>query len=206
MNDELEDADAQPDASGATSALEFRAVTSNGKRRGIKLERVFWDALRSISKEKGLTIGGFIDEVSAATGAKNLTSAIRVACMNAYVGRNDALYALGAPETIEAVLTATPTPAFTLASNRKIVAFNTGFQALVRRQFVSVGSEASKMDLRLSLDVAVDELLTRLAQNRNSPVASGFVLSMGERRHRGQVNVIRVPSRTTDLLMAFVSS
>jgi predicted DNA-binding ribbon-helix-helix protein len=206
VNDELEDAASEPSAAGGDSALEFRAVTSNGKRRGIKLERVFWDALRSISKEKGLTIGGFVDQVAATTGAKNLTSAIRVACMNAYVERNDALYALGAPETVEAVLTATPTPAFTLASNRRIVAFNTGFQALVRRQFVGVGNDSGKMDLRLSLDVAVDELLARLTQNRNSPVSTGFILSMGERRHRGQVNVIRVPSRAADLLMAFVSA
>lgn len=192
-------------AAADDSALEFRAVTSAGKRRGIKLERVFWDALRSIAKEKGLTIGGFVDQVSAATGAKNLTSAIRVACMNTYVERNEAMYALGAPETVEAVLAATPTPAFTLASNRRIVSFNAGFQALVRRQFAGIGADSGKMDLRLSLDVAVDELLARLVENRNSPVSTGFVLFMGERRHRGQVNVIRVPARAADLLMAFVS-
>lgn len=204
MSAELGDA-SEPPASGDDSALEFRAVTSKGKRRGIKLERVFWDALRAIAKEKGLTIGGFVDQVSSATAAKNLTSAIRVACMNAYVERNEAMYAAGAPETVEAVLAATPTPAFTLASNRRIVSFNAGFQALVRRQFVGAGGDSGKMDLRLSLDVAVEELLARLAQNRNAPVSTGFVLFMGERRHRGQVNVIRVPSRSMDLLMAFVS-
>jgi hypothetical protein len=124
--------------------------------------------------------------------------------MNAYAERNEAMYALGAPETVEALLTATPTPAFTLAANRRIVSFNAGFQALVRRQFAGAGDSA-RMDLRLSLDVAVDELLARLAHNRNAPVATGFMLVMGERRHRGHLNVIRVPSRSVDLLMAFVA-
>jgi predicted DNA-binding ribbon-helix-helix protein len=204
VNDDLEDSAGEPADAGGDSALEFRAVTSGGKRRGIKLERVFWDALRSISKEKGLTIGGFVDQVSATTTAKNLTSAIRVACMKAYAERNEAMYALGAPETVEAVLTATPTPAFTLAANRRIVSFNAGFQALVRRQFAGA-DESAPTELRLSPHVAVDELLARLAQNRNAPVATGFVLIMGERRHRGQLNVIRVPSRSVDLLMAFVA-
>lgn len=187
------------------SVAEFRAVVSDGKRRGIKLERVFWQAVKSIAKTRGETIGGLIDRIAVDYAhLSNLTSAIRVACMRDYVERHQALSQVVSPQAIDAILAASPSAAFTLGPNKKIVAFNTGFQTLVRRQFPALGSEPSKVDLRLSLDVGVDELIARLSRNGNMPIATGFALGLTERRYRGQINVVRMPSSEADLLLAFV--
>lgn len=186
--------------------LEFRAVVGGGKRRGIKLERAFWRALKWVTKEKGTTAGAFIDDVAAQVGqSHNLTSALRVACLSAYADKLERLQSHGPAATIAAVIAASPSPVFTLGANRRIVAFNAPFQALVRRQFMSGTGETPRLDLRLTLDVAVEDIIARLIQNGNTPVATGYVIGMGEKRHRGLVNTIRVPSSDAELLMAFVA-
>lgn len=198
--------DAQASADG-DSALEFRAVANSGKRRGIRLERVFWRALEAIARERRIRLGALVEDIAAgASDAANLSSALRVACMRAYASRVEELDQLWSPRTIEAILAASPAAAFTLAANRRIVSFNTGFSTLVRRQFAGMDGDSSKLDLRLSLDVAVEELLARLDANGNAPVVTGFLLTMDARRHRGQVNVMRVPSKDSGLLMAFVAA
>ncbi|MGX8009502.1 ribbon-helix-helix domain-containing protein [Mesorhizobium sp. ORM8.1] len=115
--------------------LEFRVVARGGVRRGIRLERAFWTALKQMAENRKCTIGSLIDEIAeshAHTG--NLTSAIRVACMRGLADENSTLQKLASIKTINAILLACPSPAFALASSKKILTFNAPFQQLVRRQ------------------------------------------------------------------------
>lgn len=184
---------------------EFRVVVRNGQRRGIRLEHGFWDMLKRMATRSHATLGAVVDQIAEAAGPDaNLTSAIRVACLHDASDENAMLRRLTSLETVKAILVACPAPAFALESTRKILSFNPPFQNLVRRQLPVGLEDDGRKDMRLALDLHVSDILERLRQNGNQPVATGFVIGIGERRHRGQINAVRAPVPAPDLLLAFV--
>ena len=187
--------------------LEFRVVARGGIRRGIRLERAFWISLKQMAESRKCTIGMLIDEI-AETQAQNgnLTSAIRVACIRGQAEENVTLRRLASIRTINAILVACPSPAFTLTSSKKILTFNAPFQQLVKRQLPSRPNDDTRHDLKLALDLNVADIFARLDVNGETPVTSGFVIGAGERRYRGQLNAVRAPVIEPELLMAFVFS
>ncbi|SJM31274.1 ribbon-helix-helix domain-containing protein [Mesorhizobium delmotii] len=186
--------------------LEFRVVARGGIRRGIRLERAFWMSLKQMAENRKCTIGMLIDEIAKnQTKAGNLTSAIRVACIQGLADENLILRKLASIRTINAILVACPSPAFALASSKKILTFNAPFQQLVKRQLPTGPNNDARQDLKLALDLNVADIFARLDANGEVPIASGFVIGAGERRYRGQLNAVRAPVPEPELLMAFVN-
>ncbi len=185
--------------------LEFRVVARGGARRGIRLERAFWLSLKQMAESRKCTIGMLVDEIAESHAENgNLTSAIRVACIRALGHENLNLRRLASIGTVNAILLACPSPAFALASTKKIVTFNAPFQQLVKRQLPTAFDGDTRQDLKLALDLNVADIFARLDTNGDVAVASGFVIGAGERRYRGQLNVVRAPVLDLELLMAFV--
>ena len=196
----------RPPIAGEDAAKpEFRVVARGKSRRGIRLERIFWQTAKSMAQRSHITIGSLIDEISSQqASSKNLASAIRVACLSWMVKRTAQLEALTSVAVINSILTAVPSPAFALGANKKILAFNTAFQTLVRRQFPVLGEAEQRGDLKLALDINVAELMARLDQNGNTAVLTGFAIGIGDRRFRGQLNAVKAPSIDVEIVLAFV--
>jgi len=185
--------------------LEFRVVARGGTRRGIRLERAFWTSLKQIAERRKCTIGMLIEDIAGShANTGNLTSAIRVACMRGLADENLTLQRLASIKTINAILVACPSPAFALASSKRILTFNAPFQQLVRRQLPVAPNEEARHDLKLALDLNVADIFARLDANGETPVATGFVIGAGDRRYRGQLSAVRAPVVEPELLMAFV--
>ncbi|TPN80540.1 ribbon-helix-helix domain-containing protein [Mesorhizobium sp. CU2] len=184
---------------------EFRVVARGGVRRGIRMERAFWVSLKQMAESRKCTIGMLVEEIAQHHPDQgNLTSAIRVACMRGLAEESMELRKLASIRTINAILIACPSPAFALSSSKKILAFNTPFQQLVRRQLPNAPGEDGRQDLKLALDLNVPDIFARLDVNGETPVTSGFVIGAGERRYRGQLSAVRAPVAEPELLMAFV--
>ncbi len=65
------------------SRLRKRSVTIAGHRTSLSLEAAFWDALKAIAAERGLSLNRLIEEIDRArqegdAAAPNLSSAARV--------------------------------------------------------------------------------------------------------------------------------
>jgi predicted DNA-binding ribbon-helix-helix protein len=197
---------AGPASAGEDAAKpEFRVVARGKSRRGIRLERIFWQTAKSIAQRSHITIGSLVDEISSQqASSNNLASAIRVACLSWMVKRTAQLEALTSVAVINSILTAVPSPAFALGANKKILAFNTAFQTLVRRQFPVLAEAEQRGDLKLALDINVAELMARLDQNGNTAVLTGFAIGIGDRRFRGQLNAVKAPSIDVEIVLAFV--
>lgn len=197
---------ARPPSAGEDAAKpEFRVVARGKSRRGIRLERIFWQTAKSIAQRSHITIGSLVDEISSQqASSNNLASAIRVACLSWMVKRTAQLEALTSIAVINSILTAVPSPAFALGANKKILAFNTAFQTLVRRQFPVLAEAEQRGDLKLALDINVAELMARLDQNGNTAVLTGFAIGIGDRRFRGQLNAVKAPSIDVEIVLAFV--
>ena len=183
----------------------FRAVGRAGMRRGIRLERAFWGILKAMASANRTSISSLVGELANhRSDGTNLSSNIRVACVNWLSNQNSELARLASLQTTNAILGACPTPAFALSSSKKILTFNSPFQLLVRRQLPVSADLESRQDLRLALDMNVNDVFERLDTAGEKPVASGFVIGAGERRYRGQLNLVRAPVREPELLLAFV--
>jgi predicted DNA-binding ribbon-helix-helix protein len=54
------------------------SLTIAGHRTSVSLEQVFWQALKSLADNRGVSLAALIAEVDAGRGEANLSSAIRV--------------------------------------------------------------------------------------------------------------------------------
>lgn len=55
-----------------------RSVSIAGHRTSVSLEEPFWEALREIADQDGLSVQALIGRIDAERGEQNLSSAIRV--------------------------------------------------------------------------------------------------------------------------------
>jgi predicted DNA-binding ribbon-helix-helix protein len=58
-----------------------------GHRTSISLEQAFWDGLRYLANERGLSIAALVAEIDAARGGANLSSAVRVFVLESIAAR-----------------------------------------------------------------------------------------------------------------------
>jgi predicted DNA-binding ribbon-helix-helix protein len=65
------------------SGVVKRSVAIAGHATSVSLEGPFWDALRTIAAEEGLSVQALIGRIDAERGGQNLSSAIRVYVLRA---------------------------------------------------------------------------------------------------------------------------
>ncbi len=64
-------------------AVVKRSVTVAGHPTSVSLEAAFWDALRDLARQRGVSVHSLIGEIDTGRGAQNLSSAIRVFVLRA---------------------------------------------------------------------------------------------------------------------------
>lgn len=183
----------------------FRVVEHNGVRRGIRLERIYWDVLREIAQADGKRIGVFVQSVIGdAPPSANATSHLRVFCLRWAIDMLASAKEMSGSSNIANLVRASPSPTFALGLDKRIVAFNQAFLGFVQSRFSHVPSEPASRDLRLALDGQLTELATRLKSNGNAPVDTGFVVEISGRRVRGKLNVLLAPSLGPSVLLCYI--
>ena len=64
-------------------AVVKRSVTVAGHPTSVSLETAFWDALRDLARQRGVSVQSLIGEIDTGRGPQNLSSAIRVFVLRA---------------------------------------------------------------------------------------------------------------------------
>lgn len=188
-------------------ALEFRVLSSGGKRRGLRLEHAVWESLRQIARDSGTTPSRYVAALASDhPDAPNLSALVRIACLNRLKRDNAQLARLTSLRMVNAILAASPAPGFALSRERRIVAFNAPFQTMVRRRFPDAGAAQTRLEPRLALDVTIRDIIARLDETDNQPVRTGFAIGVGDQRLRGVLNAIKAPSKDEPLLLAFIDA
>lgn len=202
------------DGSGETETLEqaresamphFRVVKVGARRRGLRLERIYWDILERMADEEGLRLAGLLSHhagADAATG--NFSSYLRVIGARWLSGKLAAHDAVTSLKNLEALVKASSAPTFALTENKRILFFNQEFIRLIQTRFPQSASRVAAASLRLSLDVQIDELIRTLRQRDNEPLTTGFVLGFDERRLRGRLNVVLAPVTKNPVILGYL--
>jgi predicted DNA-binding ribbon-helix-helix protein len=177
--------------------LQFRAVTARGKRRGIRLERIFWDSLSKAAQADGRSMSEMV--ATAHDGLEpggNLASALRVIGTRWIRNRLRLFEQATTPENVFALLQA--------SEDKRIVHYNLPFLNFVQASFVGVEQSEVMRGLRLSLDTQLEAVLARLREDPRTPVNTGFALGVVGRRIRGQLKAVLSPTPDRVMVIAFV--
>ncbi|MEM8837495.1 MAG: ribbon-helix-helix domain-containing protein [Pseudomonadota bacterium] len=188
----------------------FRAIKAGGRRRGLKLERCFWDALQTISKRSGRSLTQIIEDLEE-DGRKaaipslpgNLTSALRVFALTTLQKSESRLLHKASLDSLRIVLGACPTPAFALALTKPDRYFNPAFIRYLRTTLPGAASDTVERSLRLQIDMPLADLKRELDENATGTVELGFAIGVDERRVRGRLRAVTAPS-ADDAVIGYV--
>jgi predicted DNA-binding ribbon-helix-helix protein len=183
----------------------FRAVSADGKRKGLRLERDYWSLLDMIAREENVSIGDIVSAIeTGGQNASNLTSAVRVFVAHWLDERLSGLRGRMSPSAVNGLVNACPSPAFALSAARQLRFHNPAFLRYIRMTMPSEEVEHVERRLRLQIDMNMDELLRELRETDRAFVALGFAIGINERRVRGRLNAVLAPSWTEDMIIGYV--
>lgn len=184
----------------------FRAVVALGARRGIRLEAIFWKTVSAMAAAYGRTLGQEVGKaVTSVPEDGNLASTLRVQAAQWLVSRVAELERITAAENVFTIVHASPTPAFVLSTDKKIVQYNQPFLNLIRANLPAGEMKDVARATRLSLDTQLDQIIELLKNNPKAPVATGFALGIADRRVRGQLRLVLAPIAASTLVIAYIT-
>lgn len=197
--------DSTADDDGAALVPQFRAVTCRGVRRGLRLEKVFWDGLAEIARADGSTVGDLIADIhDDLDGSGSLSSRVRSCVADHFVRRSHTLQATLHPDHIGAIVHAVPSPAFALSEGRRILYYNGAFISFLQLRFTGAESADVFGRLALSLDTRIEDVIAKLHETPGRPTSSGFALGISDRRVRGKLNLALIPNARVPVVLATI--
>ncbi|QRM57314.1 ribbon-helix-helix domain-containing protein [Sinorhizobium sp. BG8] len=184
----------------------FRVVVgTNGERRGIRLERIYWDGLSRMAAAGKMTTAELVQHTASQlreTG--NLASLLRVVSLKWALKRLTALEDVSTLANINALVQASPSPTIALTREKKIQFFNEPFLAMLRNRMQQPTTSAAK-GLSLSIDLHVEDALKALEENKGKAISTGFSISVNQQTIRGQIRLALAPTHERSMLLGFVS-
>lgn len=184
---------------------QFRAVKVGKERRGIRLERVFWQVLTEMARVGSMPIGDVVASCEAGSpGPANSTSLIRVAIVRWLRLEVERLRGLTGREAIDSHIHACPSPAFALSADKRIIAYNQAFLTFLQARMSRFTSGAGTGNLRLSLDVPIVDLIQTIKVNRGRSAATGFAVGVEDQVVRARLNAVLAPYSDQDAILGYV--
>jgi len=185
----------------------FRAVVSRGgERRGIRLERIYWDGLSRMSTAGRMTTADLVQYTASQLPASgNLASSLRVMSLKWALHRLDAAEDISSLANLNAVIQASPSPTIVLTREKKIQFFNEAFLAMLRNRFPMGDGAALMKNLRFSIDTQIEDALETLNLNSGKTLNTGFTVAVGSQSLKGQINLALAPSHRKSMLIGYIA-
>ncbi|MDO9418475.1 ribbon-helix-helix domain-containing protein [Pararhizobium sp.] len=185
----------------------FRAISGKaGERRGIRLERIYWDALGRIAADAGARTADIVDLVARQTSdSTNLASLLRAISLKWSICKVELLEAKASMGNLNAIVQASPSPTLVLTNDRKIFLFNDPFLTMLRNRLSLNDTAQLKKGLRFLIDIQIDEALRTLNANHGTIIRTGFSIGLNLQTMRGKINIAPAPAHEDSMLIGYVS-
>jgi predicted DNA-binding ribbon-helix-helix protein len=194
------------DGVGFVSSIEpqFRVVTTGSRRRGVRLERVFWTLLDEIAQRRGRKRAQLIADVLDAAGGtgESVASTLRCFVASTIDLERAALLARLDPAHTIGLLQQAPMPAFSISRQKKLQQVNEEFMALLRPAGEAGNKRATAEFVHLALDTPIDELFAAAAAAPSTQC--NYTLQVDDRRRRGRAKIVLVPGDRPETLVGYV--
>lgn len=185
-------------------AAEFKAVLVEGKRRGFRLERLYWRLLDDMSARVGLRRSALIATILDRKGlnAANAASALRGYVARTLEDERNQLTGVLAQSNMIRLLQQAPLPAFAVNRQKQLQQVNSEFNQLVRVTVGNMRQNVTTDKLQLTFDARIEDLIAE-AEARGWAVCT-YNIVLGERGRRGRTKLVAVPPHPSDVLVGYV--
>jgi len=185
----------------------FRAINSGGKRRGFRLEGVFWKALDSVTRNAGMSVADYVSKLNdVKTGESGLSSYLRASIMQGVLEQHDRLLNRIESFNSRTIVAACPVPGFIISIDKKILYQNNGFLMYLQTRFTGLDNVEALGNIKLTLETPLIELIDEMRRDSSRPKYTGFTVGYGERRMRGRLSMALAPDMDDPpAAIAFVS-
>ena len=186
--------------------LEFRVILIDGKRRGFRLEKLFWRLLDDISKRRGLRRSKLVAGILARgeMETKNAAGAVRGFVARAIEEERHGLHSAFAQPKQVSLLQQAPVPAFAINRYKRLQQVNSEFNQLVRVTVGNMSQTVTSDTLRLTLDTKIEELF--IEAQANGSATCNYSIFMGQHGRRGRTKLVAVPPYPSEVLVGYVVS
>jgi len=187
---------------------EFRVINTGNRRRGVRLERLFWQVLADIAQARGIRrsqlVGLILDE--AGPDVDNTASALRVYATRELDVQRRALAARGEPSYVVNLLQAAPVPAFAINRQKRLQQVNPEFVHLLRVVSGNMSQKISADVVHMSLEVPLEQIFVQLSDPATPTLQCGYTLTIDHKQRRGRAKVIAVPPAPSHVLVGYIIS
>ncbi len=183
----------------------FRAVSIASKRKGLRLENIFWQTLEQASREDNMPLSTILLSVDeAGEKSPNLSSFARAYSAIWLKKKLDHARAVASFDQVIRTINSCPSPVFVTSQDRRLRAYNPAFLRYVRRHIPMEDLEVAPKNLRLQMDTGSAELIEQLKTEKETILNVGFTFGFNERRVRGRLNAVLASCWNEDLVTAYV--
>ncbi|TWF54968.1 ribbon-helix-helix domain-containing protein [Neorhizobium alkalisoli] len=185
----------------------FRAVVDrNGERRGIRLEKIYWEGLGRMSTAGKVTTGDVVQyAASQMQEAGNLTSLLRVLSLKWALGRLAAVEDISSTDNLNALVQASPSPTVVLTLEKRLRYFNDPFVTMLRHKLIGEDPLQVMKSLKFLIDTQIEDALETLQSNRGKTLNTGFTITCGRHVIKGQINLALAPAHEKPMLIGYIS-
>ena len=115
------------------SDTKLKIIQHKGRKFAIRLETIFWSQLGEFAKEDRMSVSRLIFRIlNAGENVPNRTSHLRCYCIDRMRKKQPLSALIGPAFDMLAFVSACPTPVAIVTGERKLVAFNPAFSAIIR--------------------------------------------------------------------------
>jgi len=185
----------------------FRAINSSGKRRGFRLEGVFWKALDTVTRSDGISVADYVSRLNEhKTGDNGLSSHLRASIMHRVLEQHEKLRDRFSKFNSKAIVAACPVPGFIISVDKRILFQNSGFLMYLQTRFTGLDTIEALSNIKLTLETPLIDLIGEMQRDGSRPKYTGFTVGYGERRMRGRLSMALAPDMDDPpAAIAFVS-
>lgn len=198
--------DLDPVTEGGDLTPEFRVIVTGRRRRGLRLERLYWRILGEIAERRGVKRSRLIASVleDADPASDNAASILRCFAVetidaerSALVGRTSSNYVIG-------LLQQAPVPAFAINRQKKLHQVNQEFIQLLRAVSGNPTERIHADVVQLTLETPIEELFQQLSEAKSAH--TNYTIQLDSRSRRGRTKLVAVPPTPSQVLVGYVVS
>jgi predicted DNA-binding ribbon-helix-helix protein len=185
-------------------APEFRVVLAASKRRGVRLERLYWRLLGDIAERRNEKRPRLIASIleSAAGESDNSASVLRCFVARTLEEERGEL----ARRTTEGfainLLQQAPIPAFAINRQKKLHQVNQEFIQLLRITAGDMSQKTPHEVVEMTLDTPIEELFALSAEG--SSTHCNYHIQLDGRQRRGRAKLVAVPPAPSATLVGYI--
>jgi len=189
---------------GDEHAPEFRVVTVGGRRRGIRLERLYWRILGEIAERRGLKRSRLIASVLENGGSQtdNSASILRCFAMDAIDAERSTLAGRTSTSYVIGLLQQAPIPAFAINRHKKLHQVNQEFIQLLRGISGDSTQRIHADVVQLTLETPLDELFLHLSDAKSAH--TNYLIQLDNKQRRGRTKLVAVPPSPAQVLVGYI--